>query len=482
MVRKGTGWLCAALLLGCGDAGAPASADVTSSGTGSSGDEGSSSTGEPEPPPPWEPGVVYPQPPEVNPRGFLDVRGLIHSHSPYSHDACDGEPLIDGQIDPVCYDDLREGLCRVQHDFVMLTDHRESFSDFEFPEVLLYDEARGDELVQRGDAPVANWAACEGVRPTLILAGCESGLMPVGLESHVPGRSDVYGEASADAIGLYDQHGALSLVSHTEDWEVEQLTGLPLHGFEMYNVHANMLSNLAGAAELISRLQMGGDGLPHPDLSLFPIYQEDERYLTRWGSVLASGTKRVTVMATDAHRNTFTQLLSDGERVDSFRRMMQWFSNHVLVRPDVVDGEPQWDDMHLKDAVRAGRLYGVFEYLGYAEGFDAYVQTRDGTLVEIGGTVALADSPEIVAVAPSVRSLPEGTAAPTVTLHVMRAIDGGFEEVDGGGSIAYAPDAAGAYRVEVRITPSHITDFLGAYADAAAQPRVWVYANPFYVE
>jgi hypothetical protein len=35
--------------------------------------------------------------------------------------------------------------------------------------------------------------------------------------------------------------------------------------------------------------------------------------------------------------------------------------------------------------------------------------------------------------------------------------------------------------VEVRIAPLHLTDYLGSYADGAATPRAWIYANPFYV-
>ena len=31
------------------------------------------------------------------------------------------------------------------------------------------------------------------------------------------------------------------LVAHTEDWTVDQLVNLPLDGFEMYNIHANLL-------------------------------------------------------------------------------------------------------------------------------------------------------------------------------------------------------------------------------------------------
>jgi hypothetical protein len=460
---------------------APTTSTTTGSTSGSASSTGvadtTSGTDTGEPAGPWEPGTVYPSDPGPHPRGWLDVRGLVHAHSPYSHDACDEMPVdAEGNIDAVCFEDLRRGMCQTRHDFLMLTDHRDSFSDSAFPDVLLYDAARGDTLVERGGGPVASWAACDDGAPVLVMAGCESGTMPVGLEGHVPG-GDVYGEATAEAIETLRAQGAVVLVAHTEDWTVEQLETLPLDGFEMYNLHANTFLNLGEVGILLEMLQNEDPGLPHSDLVLFPIFSEDPRYLERWGSVLAHGTRRVATLGTDSHRNTITNLMPDGERVDSFRRMMQGFSNHVLVANE--GGE--WDDAALKDAIASGRLYGVFEYLGYAQGFDAYVDVG-GEAIEIGGASSLADAPEIRAVAPQVQELDPDGPAPAITLHVLRAIEGGFEEVASGESeLAYAPDAEGAYRVEVRIAPRHLAPWLGDWAADAELPRVWIYANPFYV-
>jgi hypothetical protein len=452
--------------------------DTTQASSGSD-----STTGDPPVEEPWEPGTVYPTPEGPNARGLLDRRGAIHTHSVYSHDACDGMPVdARGNIDAVCLDDLRRGICQTQHDFVMLTDHNERFSDTAFPDVLLYDPARGDVLVERDAAPVASWAGCEPdteIRPTLIMAGTESGTMPVGLEHHAPGGAATYGEVSPAAIEELKAAGAVVLVAHTEEWEVAELVDLPLDGFEMYNLHANLEANVAAGLVLLTQILTGDPDFPHSDLVLFPIWQEDPRYQERWGSVLASGVRRVTTMGTDAHRNTFPQELPDGERIDSFRRMLLWFSNHLLVQP-ADDGS--WDDAALKDALRAGRLYGVFEYMGYAEGFDAVIEAG-GDVHELGAEVSLADGPELVVQRPRVQNLDPAVTPPAITVHVLRAIDGGFEEVasDGTDELHYAPDAPGAYRVEVRITPLHLVDYLGSYADDADVPRTWIYANPFYV-
>jgi hypothetical protein len=434
----------------------------------------------PGPPPIWYPAAVYRSVPAPGPRGFLDRRGLIHAHSVYSHDACDGMPVKNGVRDPVCFDDFRRGLCQTQHDFVMLTDHNTSFADTPYPDVLLYRPERGDQLVERDGKPVASWAGCPDGSRALILAGCEAGTMPVGLDEHVadqPTRSDIYNAITADAIEALRTKDAVALVSHTENWTVVQLEDLPLDGFEMYNLHANLILNLNRAVQLLLRLN--DPGLMQSDLIVLGIMSEDPRYLTRWGSVLASGTKRVTTMATDCHRNTFQQLLPDGERGDSYRRMMLWFSNHLLLRPEA-DGS--WDDRHLKEALRAGRLYGAFEVMGYPEGFDYHAEAG-GQSYEMGEDVQLADQPILRVTRPSVRHLDPTREPPKMTLRILRAIDGGFEEVASGESaLAFSPTQPGAYRAEVRMVPLHLREDLGNDATSLlARDFVWIYANAIYV-
>ena len=47
-------------------------------------------------------------------RGLQPARGIVHLHSPYSHDACDNmprDPLPLGAPNEACLDDLRSALC-----------------------------------------------------------------------------------------------------------------------------------------------------------------------------------------------------------------------------------------------------------------------------------------------------------------------------------------------------------------------------------
>ena len=435
---------------------------------------------------PWAPGVVFRTPDDRTPGGFLDRRGLIHMHSVYSHDACDDMPVKDGVRDPVCFDDFRRGMCQTRHDFIALTDHPSDFSRTEYPDALLYRPDLGDELVAGTTGARASWAMCPDGERTLILAGTESAeVMAIGLERHVAdtveGRNAVYGSASDDAAATLRDNGAVVQVAHTENWTPDQLRERDLNGFEMYNLHANFLlpSALGKALQLIVRVGQGDPGLPHPDLLLLSIITEDPAYLTRWGSTLATGVRRVTTLGTDAHRNTLPILLEDGERVDSYRRLMLWFSNHLLIEPER-DGS--WDDRHVKEALRQGRLYGAFEVLGYPVGFDFHAKVAR-KMRAMGSEVALGDDPVLEVSAPSVQNLAVDREPPLVTVRLLRAIEGGFEEVASGpGDLSFSPNLPGAYRAEVRILPLHLREEMGADGnDLLSHDYVWIYSNPIYV-
>lgn len=439
------------------------------------------------PPPPWEPSTVTRLPREANARGLVELRGLIHAHSPYSHDACDGNPRSDaGVLDADCMADFRRGLCQVQHDFVFLTDHNDSFSWTDYPAALLHDAAQGDALVMRPAGPSANWLACPGAQPALILAGTESAAMPVGLETHaapLPQAGALYGSLADAALDSFRAAGAVNLVAHTEDWTVAQLETLHLDGFEMFNLHRNALKNGGIAADYVLNYLEKGlfDGLPHPDLFLLLFDLEDAVYFERWGTVLAHGHRRVTTMGSDCHRNTFPQLMQDGERVDSYRRMMKAFSNHLLVRPRAADGS--WDDADLKEALRAGRLFGVFEFMGYAEGFDFHAQEA-GATKELGDEVSLARGVTLEATMPKVQGLDAAADPPQLELVLWRAIEGGWEKAASttDASLSFTPTQPGAYRVEVRMAPRHLKGFVGTRLTAVRNARPWVMTSALYVK
>jgi hypothetical protein len=440
--------------------------------------------------PVWSPGVVYPSE-RQDFRGFLDVRGLVHAHSVYSHDACDGEPVDENGVrDPVCFDDFRRGLCQSKHDFVFLTDHRESYDATEYPENLLYREERGDELVIHDGNPTASFAACDDGSRALIMAGNEGGMMPVGVETHVappgPERTDLLGQRTPEAAQALHDHGAVVLLAHPEDFTVDELKTMPVDGFEMYNLHANTLLAAGTALDLLVRAR-DGDTVPHPDLLVLALWSEDPRYLQRWGNVLASGKHLTTTMGTDCHRNTFTTILEDGERADSYRRMMISFSNHLRIRPNA-DGT--FDDRTLKEALAAGRNWGAFEMMGYPVGFDAFA-TKGSTDYEMGDTVPV--GAQLVVKMPKVKDLDPAREAPALRIRILKATDdeAGFSVVAEGDDDEVTATLAepGAYRAEVRMLPLHLREdlrldaftLLDALKDEG-RDYVWIYTGAFYAE
>ena len=184
-------------------------------------------------------------------------------------------------------------------------------------------------------------------------------------------------------------------------------------------------------------------------------------------------------MAADCHQNAVRTKLDDGERGDSYRRMMLWFSNHLLVRAGA-DG--QWNDRDLKDALRSGRIYGAFELFGYPRGFDFHA-LENSAVREMGEEAHLSNPVTLEATLPTITNLSPKAPAPTLTLRILRAREGGWDLVHTGSEdVSFAVTEPGAYRAEVRIVPAHLAGYLGMYEDALAVEYPYIYSNPIYVE
>ena len=428
----------------------------------------------PEPPAPtWRPEVTFQTPDAANARGFFDRRGLVHAHSVYSGDACDDAPVLeDGTRDPVCFNDFRRGVCQSGHDFIFLTDHQDAFASTEYPEALLFREERGDVLESGGN----RFGDCEGRAP-LLMGGSEDGTLILGLDEHIAAdietREAVYGSRETVERETLRSAGAVLIQEHIEDRSIDELSEEALHGFEMYNLHANLFVNLGPALDLALRIANGDPEVAHPDLLAIHMISEDPRYLEKWSAVLARGHQKVTTMGTDCHRNALQGITEDGERIDSYRRMMRMFSNHLLVTGESAD--------EYKAALVAGRLYGAFELFGYPVGFD-YFATSGGEIREMGATVNVGDA--LTVRMPRVQDLDPEAVPPDLQLRILKATEEGFVVVAEGreDSLSHTVTEPGAYRAEVRIVPHHLTEFLRA--DALLLERVsdwvWIYANPIY--
>lgn len=404
---------------------------------------------------------------EVSSGGRAWRRGIIHLHSHYSHDACDGDPMPGGVPDEACLAHLREGLCRNALDFAMITDHPAHAAEQQWEDLLL---SRDGDTVVDG---IANRIACPTGHSVLTMPGIEDELMPVALNEPVADtpeeRDRLYNSTDAEAFDADIAAGATVLQAHTEQQDLDALLERQangLGGVELFNLHAmvdpDIRSEALGLGSFDYITDIGpfvtGDTDAEPDLAFLAFFQEQGVSLAKWDA-LSTVAHTTGTAGTDAHENALPNLLSDGERVDSYRRMMTWFSNIALVEGDGPED--------VQAAVTAGKLFVAFEILGTPSGFSVrYGELEMSGTADIGGTLEVT-CPTLAA------TTPQDGNAPEIVATIFK--DGAIWAEGCGEHVVTDP---GVYRVRVDITPHH----LSAYLDdqqwlVRAYP--WIYSNAF---
>lgn len=421
-------------------------------------------------------------------RGLTPARGIVHLHSPYSHDACDGMPRPGGLPDEMCLADLRAALCTDQIDFANLTDHDDTMADEDFTK--LFSMRGSDQAVMRGAEQIASRILCDDGHQVLVTIGGENDLMPIMLDRHPPGtiaeRHAIYNGNDAATSAAYRAAGGLVWVAHTESKTLETLREVTPDGIEVYNLHANIDPEIrkdylglspGGAISAALVFADNQPGHPEPDLAMLSFFTPNLPAIQNWEALLGEGKHLAVTAGSDAHQNAIPVIMADGERGDSYRRVLRWFGNVVLVKdPHDID--------QIEAALEAGRLYATFELLGTPAGFDAVVTTPSGATIELGGTVPKAEGGTLSVTVPTVLGLDPTLPAPTITGKVVWIDASGPHEVgQGTGTFLVHLGAPGAYRVEITITPSHLGPYLGDLGSGMAEVALpWIYASPFYVE
>ena len=443
-----------------------------------------SSEAETPQPVPWSGGLVTTAEDVAPVRNWQVRRGIVHLHSPWSHDACDGEPLIDGSPDLNCLNDMREALCTTSMDFAYLTDHP-THAAFQPYESLLFLQ-EGDTPVQVNGQTAANRITCPDGDNVLWMPGIEDDLMPVGLSKHVAGEDSeennrIYGLATPEAITAEHAAGGIVLMAHTEGKELSVLTELVaagLQGIEIFNLHAMFdpskreddlgLDGFQWLQDIAPFTSAEGTG--EPDLFFLGVLEEQSISVERWDALQAVGPV-VGVAGTDAHQNVLPIDLRDGDRWDSYRRMLRWFSNNLLIDGAIENIDPS----HTDAALSTGRAYVAFEILGTPTGFDFHLIDPAGTVFEMGS-----DAPEgtLSLTCPTLSAgSPTNLGPPTITATIFK--DGQPWSTDCG---EISTDGPGVYRVRVDIIPNHLTDWLGEDPNIWLQSYPWVYSNPIRVQ
>jgi hypothetical protein len=446
-------------------------------------------------------------------RGLRAVRGIIHLHSVYSHDACDGNPQPLGQPSAPCLRNLRKGLCATRQDFAMLTDHATHMGEAPWDKLFLTDPAAGDQTIREGGELVGGRMRCPdeaeqpGSHEVVITVGGENDLMPVGLHRHlgdtVAARKQAMGADTPEAVRAFHAAGGLVLQAHAESRELTKLCTLAaagLDGMEVYNLHANLdpkirethlgLDGLAAFAGLAPWLESKpvAEGGPEPDLALLGFLEDNSKQRQHYHALLGAGYRLAPLFGSDIHENTFKGTMADGERGDSYRRLMRFFANYLLVPAGKL-----LLPSDLATALKQGRGFSVFEVMGQPQGFDFSAEKQDGSRAELGDTVDRGAKLTVRAPQP----LPVGYATREVveTLRLYFVPAGGAEaevvaeqkftaeELQQGAGLSFdtALRGAGAYRVEARLIPRHLLHLLGDESTRYDKEYPYLFSGSIYV-
>lgn len=420
-------------------------------------------------------------------RGWTPVRAILHVHSVFSYDACDKNPqdMAEKPNEP-CRNRFRAALCKSRVDAAFLTEH---------DRFLVRADSIAEALSLGGDDQpvlvdgrvVASQLACG----TVLYPGAENALMPIGLDSLPRGTReerrlfyDADGFAAADDFRNY---GAVVLLSHTEDVLLSKIEASGPDAIEIVNPHATFaprhrraqgLSRLGAFLQLMPFLLRQTPA--HPDLAYLAFFRPNEVALGKWDRLLANRMV-FGFGASDAHENSVPWNFSDGDRGDSYERMIPWVTNVVFV-PTGASTTGAERATAIEDAIRAGHFFAVVEAWGTPSGFDFRIEGRHG-VAEMGSTIGFRDSLRLVAVAPTVAGLGENRTTGRIAMQLYRIDAMGVREL-----VAESTDRInapvvkpGTYRVEVTIEPRHLAPYLGIHARELIREIDWIYSNPIRV-
>lgn len=406
------------------------------------------------------------------------ARAIIHMHSVYSHDACDRHPIEDGRINQQCLADLREAVCRDHIDILFLTEHWANIASTDFNSLL--NPRNDDSLLWQDGHIIGSVQHCSDGHEVHLFPGAEDYVMPIGLLRHPEGR-EYSGMVAANRDNLR-RAGALIALSHVEQplMAVGQILAMRPDLMEVYNLHANLAATARRrnkwlvAKRFFRFLQFLPSRYLEPDLLFLTFFSEDEIALAKWGQVTRE-THVTGIAGTDAHQNALPWKMSDGERMDSYRRTMRWFSNFVQVDELTRDA--------ILAALKAGKVFMAFEIFGTPEAF-AFSAARNGKQYAMGETLEIREGePATFSVKlPTLLYRDPSAPRPEMVLRILRATKNGWEEVKQSKDLdlIYETSLPGAYRAEVRIKPNHLAPFLlGAQKLIGYRP--WIYSNPIYL-
>ncbi|MCX7959552.1 MAG: hypothetical protein N3B13_10950, partial [Deltaproteobacteria bacterium] len=425
----------------------------------------------------WDPGLPSTELIDET-RGYRIARVIIHAHSVYSHDGCDGNSVENGNPEENCVLQLRDAICKLNLNGIFMTDHAGSLADEE-DFTKLYYPREGDTPVIENEIQTGNQLTCPNGAKPVIMVGSENDIMPIGITAHpssdINERKKIYDSVDETSIDAFRKVNGVVCTAHSEGKEDDYLIGSSLECMEIYNFHVSILSS-SGLVVLADYMNQP-EKMPHPDLAFLAFYEPLKLQLTKWYTT-AEKRNISPIIGTDIHRNVVKKALSDGERLDSYRRFMRWFTNFLLVK----DYKPS----EFKKAIKEGRIYVVAEGLGTPNGFDFYAETRNG-IADTGKTIRKADFKKFVI------KIPEVTGIDNEDVYVKARL---FKIKDKSEIEILKPVARsekkiievsdgideGVYAVQILLTPMHLKRVCKRWASEYIKEFVWIYSNTIRVE
>lgn len=323
------------------------------------------------------------------PDGWQEFRGVLHSHSHFSHDS------------EVPFPEILEAAKEADIDFIFMSDHCvDGKADF--------------SLQWRG--------LHDGV---LFAPGFEmaDGFMPFGLPS------DTVLDCGANLDALAEQietSGGLLFFAHSEEerrWDLPQLDGM-----EIYNIHTDFKGE--GFGEILPDMILSLRR--YPDQVLRLIFDRQDAILAHWDE-LNENRRIVGIAASDAHQNNgvrgyytdrgtlllrttgtdeigeydlnlltrgllrlaFGPLEPDAQifriDLDPYARSLRFVNTHILAR--------ELSEESLLESLQQGRVFVAFDMLVDARGFSLTAENENGVAI-LGDTLKCAPDTRLILNAP----------------------------------------------------------------------------------
>ncbi len=256
-------------------------------------------------------------------RGLRDYRIIFHCHSLLSHDS------------KGTFEELAAAASSVGVNGIIMTDHYKPGNIGKFPGPGFFHGSLN------GSSGILFIPGAE-----LRGSGSEGSLLAFGM------REDFDKDLPAERlVESFRRQGGLAAAGHCE--EILDWSRWDMDALEVYNLHAEF-SRKSRWAIAWRFFFLPADAFFESSIS-FP-----EENLRAWDRLLESGHRLPPLLGSDAHANVriFGSL---GGTIGTYPEILRLFSNHVLateLRQDLI-----------LDAIRRGRVYGAFDWLGDTAGF-----------------------------------------------------------------------------------------------------------------